>query len=226
MTDENRIFASMQIEMTAVLEEMVATVPALPETVPALPETVPASPEIVPASPGSPDARDSTVLGEPPAVVKPGREKQTNAKRKLQTAFGDEATARPTPRSRSRSPSPPLLLLPGAAVDKGKDAADAAVESRKVLRMQMRRKRQASMNGGSSAHNAAEVTPEQTPERALKRAKSVYFAPVLQEEAGAAEAESDPETLLEQSVCSPRKNPFQNMELDFDKEFELIQMHD
>jgi hypothetical protein len=51
----------------------------------------------------------------------------------------------------------------------------------------------------------------------------VYFAPVLQEEAG---AESDPETLLEQSVCSPRKNPFQNMELDFDKEFELIQMHD
>ena len=140
MTDENRIFASMQIEMTAVLEEMVATVPALPETVPALPETVPASPEIVPASPGSPDARDSTVLGEPPAVVKPGREKQTNAKRKLQTAFGDEATARPTSRSRSRSPSPPLLLLPGAAVDKGKDAADAAVESRKVLRMQMRRK--------------------------------------------------------------------------------------
>jgi hypothetical protein len=208
----------MQIEMTAVLEEMVATVPALPET-------VPASPEIVPASPGSPDARDSTVLGEPPAVVKPGREKQTNAKRKLQTAFGDEATARPTPRSRSRSPSPPLLLLPGAAVDKGKDAADAAVESRKVLRMQMRRKK-VSMNGGSSAHNAAEVTPEQTPERALKRTKSVYFAPVLQEEAGAAEAESDPETLLEQSVCSPRKNPFQNMELDFDKEFELIQMHD
>ncbi len=211
----------MQIEMTAVLEEMVATVPALPAT-------VPASPEIVAASPGSPDARDSTVLGEPPAVVKPGREKKTNAKRKLQTAFGDEATARPTPRSRSRSrsPSPPLLLLPGAAVDKGKDAADTAKESRKVLRMQMRRKRQASMNGGSSAHNAAEVTPEQTPERALKRAKSVYFAPVLQEEAGAAEAESDSETLLEQSVCSPRKNPFQNMELDFDKEFELIQMHD
>jgi hypothetical protein len=67
LTDENRIFASMQMEMTAVLEEMVATVPALPETVPALPETVPASPEIVPASPGSPDARDSTVLGEPPA---------------------------------------------------------------------------------------------------------------------------------------------------------------
>jgi hypothetical protein len=54
----------------------------------------------------------------------------------------------------------------------------------------------------------------------------VYFAPVLQEEAGAAEEESDPETLLEQSVCSPRKNPFQNMELDFDKEFELIQMND
>jgi hypothetical protein len=167
------------------------------------------------------------VLGEPPAVVKPGREKQKTVKRKLQTAFGDEAVERPTPRSRSRSPSPPLLLLPGAAVDKGKDAADAAVESRKVLRMQIRRKRQASMNGGSSAHNAAaEVTPEQTPERALKRTKSVYFAPVLQEEAGAAEAESDPETLLEQSVCSPRKNPFQNMELDFDKEFELIQMHD
>jgi hypothetical protein len=214
----------MQIEMTAVLEEMVATVPALPETVPALPETVPASPEIVPASPGSPDARDSTVLGEPPVVVKPGREKPKNVKRKLQTAFGDEAVERPTPRSRSRSPSPPLLLLPGAAVDKGKDAVDETRPS-KVLRMQMRRKRQANMNGGSSAHNAAaEVTPEQTPERALKRTKSVYFAPVLQEEAGA--AESDPETLLEQSVCSPRKNPFQNMELDFDKEFELIQMHD
>ncbi len=205
---------------------MVATSSRLPEVVPALSETVPASPEIVPASPGSPDAREGTVLGEPPAVVKPGREKPKNVKRKLQTAFGDEAVERPTPKSRSRSPSPPPLLLSGAAVDKGKDAADTTKESRKVLRMQMRRKRQASMNGGSSAHNAAEVTPEQTPERALKRTKSVYFAPVLQEEAGAAEAESDPETLLEQRVCSPRKNPFQNMELDFDKEFELIQMND
>jgi hypothetical protein len=148
----------MQMEMTAVLEEMVATSPRLTEVVPASAEVVPASPEIVPPSPGSPDARDSTVLGEPPAVAKPGREKQKNVKRKLQTAFGDEAVERPTPKSRSRSPSPPLLLLPGAAVDKGKDA-----ESRKVLRMQMRCKRHASMNGGSSAHNAAaEVTPEQT----------------------------------------------------------------
>jgi len=190
--------------------------------VPASPEIMPASPGMVPATPGSPDARESTVLGEPPAVAKRGKEKETNAKRKLQTAFGDEAVARETPKSRSRSPSPPLLLL-GAAVDKDKDAAE---ESRKVLRMQMRRKRQAGMNGGSSAHNAAaEGTPEQTPERALKRTKSVRFAAVPEEDSGAAEgAESDPEDPETLFAGSARKNHFANF--DFDKEFELIQMHD
>jgi hypothetical protein len=62
---------------------------------------------------------------------------------------------------------------------------------RKILRLQMHRQRQATMNGGSSAHNTAAK---------FERGVSFYIPPDADE--------VDPETLFEasdlQALCSPR----------------------
>jgi hypothetical protein len=95
------------------------------------------------------------------------------------------------------------VKLPGLDTeDKGKGPAEEEMETgraspRKILRLQMQRKRQATMNGGSSAHNAGTK---------IERGVSFYLAP--HEENVPDADEIDPETLFEtsdlQELFSPR----------------------
>ena len=154
---------------------------------------------MVPGSPGSPDAREKSVPEEPPDVQAQRRvNKRPRAQRCIARDFGK-------PPSRSPSPPPEIMLSPRAlrpvklpgldTDDKGKGPAEemeaGRASPRKILRLQMQRKRQATMNGGSSAHNTAAKN---------ERGVSFYIPPDADE--------VDPETLFEasdlQALCSPR----------------------
>ena len=160
---------------------------------------------MVPGSPQSPDVREKSVLEEPPDVQAQRRvNKRPRAQRCITQDFGK-------PPSRSPSPPPEIMLSPRAlrpvklpgldSDDKGKGPAEemeaGRASPRKILRLQMQRKRQATMNGGSSAHNAAVK---------IERGVTFYIAP--DEEPVPDADEIDPETLFEGSdlleLCSPR----------------------
>ena len=150
--------------------------------------------------PGSPDKRETSVPEEPPDVQAKRRvNKRPRAQRCITRDFDKE-------KSRSPSPPPEIMLSPRAlrpvklpgldTEDKGKGPAEEEMEAgraspRKILRLQMQRKRQATMNGGSSAHNTA---------ARIECGVSFYIPPDADE--------VDPEKLFEasdlQSLCSPR----------------------
>jgi hypothetical protein len=104
------------------------------------------------------------------------------------------------------------LLATAAAAARSPLPAEEEMETgraspRKILRLQMQRKRQATMNGGSSAHNTAAKN---------ERGVSFYIPPDADE--------VDPETLFEasdlQALCSPRDvldvSALKCVKLDFD----------
>jgi hypothetical protein len=146
--------------------------------------------EMMPGSHGSPDVREKSVPEEPPDVQAQRRaNKRPRAARCIAKDFGK-------PPSRSPSPPPEIMLSPRALrpvklpgldkEDKGKGPAEemetGRASPRKILRLQMQRKRQATMNGGSSAHNV------QKPVK-LQRCESMYLPSSLTDM-----PEVDPET--------------------------------
>ena len=186
--------------------------------------------EMMPGSPRSPDVRETSVPEEPPDVQAQRRSnKRPRAQRCITRDFGK-------PPSRSPSPPPEIMLSPRAlrpvklpgldTDDKGKGPVEemetGRASPRKILRLQMQRKRQATMNGGSSAHNAGAQ---------LERVPSVCFAPNSEEAANV--EEGDPETLLEQSdlqaLCLPCKEDHEVLDLGALKvklNFEDLKMFD
>ena len=162
---------------------------------------------MVPGSPQSPDVREKSVLEEPPDVQAKRRvNKRPRAQRCITRDFDKE-------KSRSPSPPPQLMLSPRAlrpvklpgldSDDKGKGPAEemeaGRASPRKILRLQMQRKRQATMNGGSSAHNTAAK---------IERGVSFCLAPHEETVLVSVPDEIDPETLFEgsdlQELYSPR----------------------